>query len=43
MLHARQRTDSIHGTIYLSEFESTLTSTPFFIDYMIYIKVPQSI
>lgn len=30
MLHARQRTDSIHGTIYLSEFESTLTSTPFF-------------
>lgn len=30
MIHVRQRTDSIHGTIYLSEFESELTSTPFF-------------
>lgn len=30
MNHVRQRTDSIHGTIYLSEFESALTSTPFF-------------
>ena len=30
MIHVRQRTDSIHGTIYLSGFESQLTSTPFF-------------
>lgn len=30
MIHVRQRTDSIHGTIYLSGFESRLTSTPFF-------------
>lgn len=30
MVHVRQRTDSIHGTIYLSDFESQLTSTPFF-------------
>lgn len=30
MVHVRRRTDSIHGTIYLSEFESALTSTPFF-------------
>lgn len=30
MIHVRQRTDSIHGTIYLSGLESQLTSTPFF-------------
>ena len=30
MKHARQRTDRIHGTIYLSSFESELSSTPFF-------------
>lgn len=30
MKHAKQRTDRIHGTIYLSEFESQLSSTPFF-------------
>lgn len=30
MVHVRRRTDSIHDTIYLSEFESALTSTPFF-------------
>lgn len=30
MKHARQRTDRIHGTIYLSAFESELSSTPFF-------------
>lgn len=30
MIHVRQRTDSIHDTIYLSGFESQLTSTPFF-------------
>lgn len=30
MIHVRQRTDSIHGTIYLSGFESQLSSTPFF-------------
>ena len=26
----RQITDNVHGTIYLSEFESKLISTPFF-------------
>lgn len=30
MKHTRQRTDIIHGTIYLSEFETELSSTPFF-------------
>ena len=30
MNHARQKTDRIHGTIYLSAFESELSSTPFF-------------
>ena len=30
MKHTRQRTDIIHGTIYLSELETELSSTPFF-------------
>lgn len=30
MEYARQRTDRLHGTIYLSAFESELSSTPFF-------------
>lgn len=30
MRYVRQRTDIIHGTIYLSELESELSSTPFF-------------
>lgn len=30
MKHSKQRTDIIHGTIYLSKFESELTSTPYF-------------
>lgn len=42
-LKLRQIADNVHGTVYVSELESKLMSTAFFIDFMMSIKVPRYI